>query len=430
MRVHFIGIGGIGVSALARFYLSNGAEVTGSDLASSEVTEDLEKLGAKISIGKNKKANMPRKVDLVIYSPAVQEDNVERQAAVDQGIPVKSYPEALGELTREFQTITVSGSHGKSTTTALVSLVLEEGYCDPTVIIGTRMQEFGNSNFRKGLGGYLVLEADEWNRSFLNYSPRYAVLTNIDAEHLDTYSDVHDVIAAFGEYLSKVPEHGLIVANHDDKNVRELVHRFHPRVVWYSLKDPEAEQVKKVLRVPGEHNLSNALAAYKLGRALGIRDGEILRALSRFNGTWRRFEFKGIKNGAYIFADYGHHPTEIQATLKAARQRFPLRRIWCVYQPHQHQRLLYLWDNFVGAFDMADVVCLLPVYDVAGRETTKAKKEVSSEKLAEALHARGKRVTHLTSHEKAKAYIESHARAGDVVLIMGAGDIYHLTHAV
>lgn len=426
-HIHFVGIGGIGVSSLARYYLAIGAGVSGSDLAASEITQELAREGAEITIGKHKKSNVPKTATAVVCTPAILYSNVELVEGRHRGISVLTYPEALGELTKTYETVTISGSHGKSTTTALVSIVLEEGYFDPTVIIGVKLREFGGSNFRRGRGPYLVIEADEWNRSFLNYSPKYAVVTNIDREHMDTYKTLADLEETFAEYLAKVPPKGVIVANADDPALAKVARKFGEKVTWYSLRDPEARLVKPILKIPGEHNLSNALAAFKLGRALGVFEHDILRGLSRFSGAWRRFELRGIVNGAFVIADYGHHPSEIKATIRAARDRFPLRRIWCIFQPHQHQRLKFLWDDFVGAFDDADRVSLLPVYDVAGRETAAAKKQVSSIKLVEEIKNRGKDISYLESFDDAKKAIHAQARAGDIILLMGAGDIYDLT---
>ena len=430
MRIHFIGIGGIGVSALAKYYLAQGAEVTGSDLISSEITDELQKLGVAITIGKHKKSNIPKKTDLIIYTAAIPKDNPELLEATRQKLKVKSYAKTLGGLTKKYTTITVSGSHGKSTTTALVALVLEEGYFDPTVIVGTKIKEFGDSNFRPGHGSHLLLEADEWNKSFLNYSPEIAIVTNIDAEHLDTYKTVTSIEKTFEKYLAKVPKDGAIIANADDERLKKVAKKFGKLVHWYSLKDPEAVAIRNVLRIPGAHNVSNALAAFKLGWLLGIQKAHILKAISRFSGAWRRFEFKGTANGAFIFTDYGHHPTEIHATILAARERFPFRRIWCVYQPHQFQRLRYLWNEFIPAFDMADRICLLPVYDVAGRENKKSKTSVDSKKLAHELLKRGKDAYHLDTFTEAKEFILSEVHPKDIVLIMGAGDIYNLVTAI
>ena len=429
MFIHFIGIGGIGVSALAKYYLSQGAKVSGSDLVSSEITEEFKKLGVKISIGKHKKTNLPRAAERVIYTSATLKDNPEFKEARKRHLKIQSYPEAVGELTKKYETVTISGAHGKSTTTALSALVLEEGYFDPTVIVGTKIKEFGNSNFRKGLGSYLVLEADEWNKSFLKYHPKVAIVTNIDAEHLDTYKTVEGVEKAFFLYLSKVPSDGAIIANFDSERLRKVAKKFGRLVFWYSLKDKEAEKIAGVLRLPGKHNISNALAAYRLGKLFGIEEGHILHAISGFSGAWRRFEFKGKLNGASIFSDYGHHPAEIHATILAARERFPFRRVWCVYQPHQYQRLSYLWKEFVSAFDMADRVCILPVYDVAGREIKKTRKGVNSKELTHELLQRGKDAMHFDSFADARKFITQNARPGDIILIMGAGDIYKFADA-
>jgi UDP-N-acetylmuramate--alanine ligase len=430
MKIHFIGIGGIGVSAFAKYHLSKGDAVSGSDLVSSEITEEILRLGAKVAIGRPKAANIPKGTEKIIFTAAAGEKHLERKAAAKKGIPSMSYPEAVGELTRTFRTITVSGAHGKSTTTALSALVLEEGYCDPTVIAGTKIPEFGNSNFRAGKGSYLLLEADEWNRSFLHYQPEIAILTNIDAEHLDTYGSIEEVERTFGEYLDRVPAGGCVIANYDEARLRRIADRSGKQVVWYSLQDPETATVRRILKISGEHNVSNALAALNLGRVLGIREAAILSALSRFSGCWRRFEFKGTRNGAFVFSDYAHHPSEIRATIKAARERFPFRRVWCVFEPHQHQRLKYLWEEFISAFDLADRVVLAPVYDVAGRETGRARKEANSEALMREIENRGKFASCLSSLDEIPSELARFARPGDVVLLMGAGNIYRVADRI
>lgn len=426
--IHFIGIGGIGISALVKYFLSQGIAVRGSDLMSSEITDDLVMRGATVVIGPHKRFNVPAGVTRIIYTAAAADDNSELREARRRKIPTQTYAEALGEMTRTYKTITISGAHGKSTTTALAALVLEEGYYDPTVIVGTKLKEFGDSNFRRGYGPHLVLEADEWNKSFLNYSPEIAMVTTIDAEHLDTYKTSEEIEETFQEYLAKVPRHGIIIANKDDLRSRRVAKKFGQRVRWYSLKNSESAIVARVLKIPGTHNISNALAALTLGRSLGIRETHILHALSRFGGAWRRFELKGFFKGAACITDYGHHPTEIAATLAAARERFPFRRIWCVYQPHQRERLLHLWDNFVGAFDNADRVCLLPVYEPIGREMAKTSDDITSLKLTHALVRRGKQACHLDTFGAAKDYMAAEVHKGDAILIMGAGDIYRFAN--
>lgn len=427
MHIHFIGIGGIGVSALAKYYLARGDTVSGSDLMPSEITRELSLAGAAITIGTHRAAHLPRGVARVIYTAAVSARNPEYHEAKKRKIKTQSYAQAIGALTKQYKTIAVAGAHGKSTTTALTALVLEEGYLDPTVIVGTKLKEFGNSNFRPGKGQYLVLEADEFNRSFLNYHPFVAVITNIDREHLDTYRGIAEIQAAFRAFAAKIPRGGTIVANRDNEWVRDTLKKSKKKISWYSLEDKEASTLRTILKIPGEHNVSNALAALHAGRALGISEPDILRGLGRFTGAWRRFEFKDMWKGAYIFSDYAHHPTEIKATIDAARKRFPLRRIWCVYQPHQYQRLALLWDEFHRAFDMADRICILPVYEVAGRERTNIPKHINSQQLAHDLVQCGKNAHHVDSLNEAKTFILHHIKPGDVVIFMGAGDIYTLT---
>lgn len=424
MHIHFVGIGGIGVSALAKYHLAKGDTVSGSDLAASDMTRELEGLGVAMHIGAHKKVHVPKNTGRVIGTAAARKNNEELLHAQAAGIPTMSYAAALGELSRQYQTIAIAGSHGKSTTTAMTALILKEGYCDPTVIVGTKVKEFGNSNFRKGMGSYLVLEADEFNRSFLHYTPTIAVVNNIDAEHLDTYKRPEAVEEAFRHFLSNLAPNGVIVANADDERTRRVASDFGTRVAWFSLHDQKAAEVRRVMRVPGEHNVSNALAALTVGELIGVDSADSMRALGSFRGTWRRFDFRGVLNGAYIFDDYGHHPREVVSTLAAARAQFPWRRLVCVFQPHHHHRLASLWNNFVSAFDGADLVGLLPVYAVAGREQEQGAHEVSSEALIGELRARGKQTEFIPALSDMRSFLHAHTRPGDVVLMMGAGDIY------
>lgn len=426
MHTHFIGIGGIGVSALARHLHAQGHTVSGTDLTHSELIASLAAEGVAITLGAHKKSSVPKSAERVIFTAAIKDDNPELREAATRGIPRISYAEAVGALTREHKTITVSGSHGKSTTTALVALALLEGYADPTVIVGTTLAEFGGSNYHCGRSPYFVLEADEWNKSFLNYSPHIAVITNIDAEHLDTYGTTKEVERTFREYVKKVPADGAIVANADDPGVRRVLKNLKRRIVWYSLSDSEARIIRRILHIPGSHNVSNALAALKCARLIGVLDAPALRAIANFRGTWRRFEFTGMRHGAFVYSDYGHHPSEIVATLKAARERFPFRRVWCAYQPHQYQRLVHHWDDFAQSFDNADRVLLLPVYAVAGREEKAISRKVNSAILTKELSLRGKHAHYAPSFADALYYLNSEVRKGDVVLIMGAGSIYQL----
>ncbi len=401
MKIYLIGIGGIGVSALAQYYLSKGQEVSGSDLVASEITDFLKNKGVIFSV--------PENPDLVVYSPAVKKDNPELKKFLEAKIKCQSYPEALGDLTKEYYTIAVAGAHGKSTTTAMIALVLTEAGLDPTVIVGTKLKEFGGSNFRSGKGKFLVIEACEYDSSFLYYSPKIEVITNIDKEHLDYFKTFANVKKAFRNFIAKLPADGFLV--HNIKG-----------------KQKDVQKLKKILKVPGEHNVSNALNALEVARILVIPDTITFKALSEFEGTWRRFEIKqGNANGKKItiVSDYGHHPNEIMATLKAAREKYPNKKIWCIFQPHQHQRTYYLFNDFVKVFRTVPInkIIITDIYDVAGRETKTINNEVSSEKLVKKINKKNILYLQLVDLEE---QVKKNIKSGEVLIIMGAGDIYKL----
>src|SRR3989344_3710964 len=423
-KIHFIGIGGIGVSALAQYYLKKGHKVSGSDLASSEITDFLKKKGVTIMIGNN--ANHIKKdFDLVIYSPAVKHNNPELLQAKNYNIKAISYPEALGELTKEYYTIAVSGSHGKSTTTAMVSLILIKAGIDPTVIIGTKLKEFGGlalsasegSNFRMGKSKYLVIEACEYDGSFLNYQPNIIVVTNVDKEHMDYFKTFSNVKKTFKNFIKKLPKDGYLVFNSDDPNVPNIKNS-----IGYSINQKEAKKIR--LQIPGAHNVSNALAALSVARILGVKDAISLKSLSEYRGSWRRFEI--IKTKPYtIISDYGHHPNEVLATLKAAREKYPNKKLWLIFQPHHYQRTYYLFKDFINVFRKANIdhIIITDIYDVAGRETKAINTKVNSELLVKKI-ARN-HVQYMNMSE-AETYVKEHIKSGEVLIIMGAGNIYQL----
>ncbi len=427
MKIHCIGIGGIGVSALAQYYLEKGHQVSGSDLAASELTDYLQKKGIGIMIGQ-KPENISGDFDLVIYSPAVKQENPEFKKAKELNLDVQSYPEALGQLTRDYETIAISGSHGKSTTTAMTALVLIAAGLDPTVIVGTKLKEFGGTNYRVGKSKYLVIEACEYDASFENYFPNITVVTNVDKEHLDYFKNFAGVIREFKKFILKLPVNGFLVANKDDKNLVKISKgKFTTK--YYSLKDKDAAKVKKVMKVPGQHNVSNALAVVQVARILGIKDAVTFKALSKFTGTWRRFEVKESKIGKKkitVVSDYGHHPSEVRATLKAAREKWPNKKIHLIYQPHQYQRTYYLFDDFVKLFKNIeiDVILIADIYDVAGREEKTINKKVSSELLVKKI---AKKHVHYMPLDKAEAHVKENAQNGEVLMIMGAGSVYKLS---
>lgn len=454
-QVHFIGIGGIGTSALARWFLSHNYNVSGSDASASEITSEFKKQGIRVFIGHQAK-NVPQEANLAIFSAAVPIDNPERRQAAKLGIPTKSYAEAVGELAKHYKTITVAGAHGKSTTTALLSLVLIKAGFDPTVIIGTKLKEFGNSNFRNGRGDCLVLEADEYQKSFLNYSPTAAIILNIDAEHLDYYKNLTGVKNAFLKFIENIQIGGILVLNKDDKNLSGLKNKIQKisqkkkiKIIWYGITNSGRSSVicykiREILKISGEHNISNTLAVYSLAKALGIKDRDIFNAIGSFHGAWRRMEYRGefkvkgqkSKVKIKVYDDYAHHPTEIKATLAGIAQKWPKTGLICVFQPHQAKRLSLLFKVFIGAFDEANAVILLPIYQVKGRD--KVSQNVDSKKLAKAIKTRInsklREVVYLPSPRKLRTLLskiiqDSCFKLHDsyIIVMMGAGDIYKLT---
>jgi len=416
MKIHFIGIGGIGVSALAKYYLEKGNQVSGSDVVTSSLTDELIEKGAKIFIGPNTRENI-KDCDLVIHSPAVKSNNPEIAEAEFKGIKVLSYPQALGILTKEYFTIAVSGTHGKSTTTSMIALILTEAGLDPTVIVGTKLKEFGDSNFRMGQSQYLVIEACEHEESFLNYWPKIAVITNIEEDHLDYYQNLENIKKAFNEFASHLDKDGILVKQKETAVVCDK------KVIEFSLNEEKCvKKLREIIKIPGDHNILDALAALKVARTLNVSDEVTFSALSKYMGSWRRFEITEYPNFTLI-DDYGHHPTEILATLKGARQKYPNENIYCVFQPHQYQRTLLLFNDFIKTFKeiietkLVDKLFLIDIYDVAGREGGELKEKVSSEKLAIASGA-----IYITKDE-----LFDNLKDGKVIIFMGAGNIYDLS---
>ena len=479
LKVHFIGIGGIGVSALARYYLEKGYQISGSDLVSSEITDVLKKLGAKIVIKskiKNQKSklqlkiqNLLKQANLIIFSPAVPKNHPDLREAKKLKIKCLSYPQALGELTKKHFTIAVAGSHGKSTVAAMIGVLLEKAGFSPTVIVGTKVKEFGSSNCRVGRSKYLVIEADEHFASFLNYWPKIIVLTNIEVDHLDFYKNLKNILKTFKKFVSHLPENGVLIANKDDKRILRMLkskiknpYKAEPsgfrqkskiqfKIQKYSLRQNETKKLRKILKIPGEFNVSNALAALTVARVLKIPDRISFKTLSEYRGSWRRFDIKKIRinnKESTIIDDYAHHPTQIRVTLRAAREKFPKRKIWCIFQPHQYQRTYYLWNDFVKVLSEAlrqaqgkppvDKLIISDIYSVAGRESSEIKKKVSSEKLVQEInkkigHNQVTTVTQLCpvmyipNSKEVERYLNRNLQGGEVVIVMGAGDIYELS---
>lgn len=394
-KVYFIGIGGIGMSAIARMIHLEGKTVTGSDRAKSRVTEELEKLGIKIFY-EQKAENITSDIDLVIYTIAIPDDAPELVKARELGIPCKTYPEMLGLISADKFTIAIAGTHGKTTTTAMVAEIMIEVGLDPTVIVGSLLKS--GTNFIAGKSRYLVVEACEYRRSFLNLHPTLAVVTNIDNDHLDYYKDLADIKSAFGQFL----------AQSENKIIDYQK---------YLAKVPE-------LLVPGEHNRQNAAVTLAVADFLQIDLAVASNALKKFTGTWRRFEYKGkTKNGALVYDDYAHHPTEILASLSGAREFMKKKnlagRLIVVFQPHMYSRTKLLKDDFAESLARADEIILAPIY--VAREQVDP--EISSEILTDLIKTKNPRVLSFKKMEEIEDYLIKDSKAGDLVMTMGAGDI-------
>lgn len=423
-RVHFIGIGGIGVSAVARMMLYEGKEVTGSDRSESEITEMLEQIGIKVSYGQ-KAENISIGTDLVVYTVAITDDNPELMQAKKLSIATMTYPEFLGALSKDKFTIAVSGTHGKTTTTGMIAKILIDAGLDPTVIVGSLVKDSqGNrTNFIPGKSKYLVIEACEYRRSFLNYYPQILVVTNVDNDHLDYYKDVAEIQSAFNELAQRVPQDGFIVTDKNNSAIVPVLEDVEAKVVNYSLYNT----LPMVLKVPGVHNKKNAAAAFAVAIAIGIEPKVAQASLESFAGTWRRFEYKGeTKNGARVYDDYGHHPTEIKATLQGARELYPRERLIVAFQPHLYSRTKLLFDDFAAAFGQADEVVLAPIY--AAREVDDG--TVCSEILAAKISEHGAYAKSFSSLKEVENYLSEKSKKGDVIVVMGAGDIYKIAENI
>jgi len=438
-HVHFVGIGGIGMSGIAEVLLTLGYTVSGSDVARSETTERLQNLGARIALGHDPD-HVTAGVAVVVISSAVKYSNPEVARARDLRIPVIPRAEMLAELMRMKYGLAVAGTHGKTTTTSLLACILSEGGLDPTVVIGGKVLALG-TNARLGLGEYMVAEADESDGTFLLLTPTIAIVTNIDPEHLDHYGDVERAADAFVEFANRVPFYGAAVLCIDSPRVRAVLPRIRKRYVTYGLS-PDAELSARDLvvqgfstaftavrggddlgrvemRMPGRHVAQNALATIAAGAELGIPFATCARALASFTGIHRRFELRGEARGVMVIDDYGHHPEEIRVTLRAAREALD-RRLVAAFQPHRFTRTRDLFADFLDAFDDADVVFVTEIYS-AGEEAIDG---VSGAALAQALKARGHADVRFVPERGALAErIAEEARSGDVVVLLGAGDV-------
>ncbi len=439
-HIHFVGIGGIGMSGIAEVLLNLGYRVSGSDIKNTEITRRLERLGAKVYYG-HRKENV-KDVDVLVFSSAIKPDNPEIVEARERSIPVIPRAEMLAELMRLKYGIAVAGSHGKTTTTSMIATIL--GYCgmDPTVIIGGRLNSIG-SNAKLGQGDFLVAETDESDGSFLMLSPTIAVITNIDPEHLDYYGDMEALKDTFLSFANKVPFYGLVVLCLDHRNIQDLIPRIKKRFVTYGLTTQADFQGRNIeykgfstgydayylgnklgrieINMPGIHNVYNSLAAIAVAMELDLKFEDVRRALKDFSGIQRRFQIKGVIKGITIVDDYGHHPEEIKATLNAAVNSSNGKRIVVVFQPHRYTRTKLLFNEFVKAFNQSDILIITDIYP-ASEERIEG---VSAYNLYAAIKRHGhKDVRYIGDKAGIVDYLVEVLRSGDLVITLGAGDIY------
>ncbi|HUU39566.1 MAG TPA: UDP-N-acetylmuramate--L-alanine ligase [Desulfatiglandales bacterium] len=440
-HIHFVGIGGIGMSGIAELLLNLGYSISGSDIRKTEVTEHLSKLGGRLFEGH--RAQNINMADVVVFSSAVKGDNPEIIEARKRSIPVIPRAEMLAELMRLKYGIAVAGSHGKTTTTSMIGSILTSGNLDPTVVIGGRLNQWGGSNARLGHSDFLVVEADESDGSFLVLSPSIAVVTNIDLEHLDFYHNMNNLRRTFVDFINKIPFYGRAVLCLDNKEIRALIPRLNKSYLTYGLNsraDITAGEISKkgldtsfivsfkgkkigkiTIHAPGEHNVLNALAAIGVGLELDVDFELIQEGLKNLGGLKRRFEIKGEKNDVLVMDDYGHHPTEIIATIKAAKECWPDRRLVVVFQPHRYTRTRDLYDKFVICFDQADHLVITDIYG-AGEDPIEG---IDSGALCQGIRDQGhKSVVFHSGKEEILSLLVHEIRPGDIVLTLGAGDIH------
>jgi UDP-N-acetylmuramate--alanine ligase len=441
-HIHFVGIGGIGMSGIAELLLNLGYRVSGSDLQHTDITKRLQGLGATVYTGHE--ASQIEGANVVVTSSAVAHDNPEVTSATGASVPVIPRAEMLAELMRLKYSVAIAGAHGKTSTTSIVAALLAAGRLDPTVVIGGKLIGIG-SNAVLGQGDFIVAEADESDGSFLKFSPTIAVVTNIDREHLDFYADLDEIKSSFLRFIDQIPFYGLAVLCLDNEPIQEILPRIKKRFVTYGLSNQADIQARDIrfegrrssfevyrhgrrlasvqLNLPGRHNVSNALASIAVGLEIEIPMATMLQALSSIEGVQRRLEIKGTVDGVTVVDDYGHHPTEIKTTLEAVRAIWPENRIVVVFQPHRFTRTQALFDEFTRAFYGSDILMVLPIYAASEKPIA----GVEAEQLCRQIKAHGhKHVVYQAGFEAAQTYLVELAHPGDIILTLGAGNVYQL----
>jgi UDP-N-acetylmuramate--alanine ligase len=440
-KIHFIGIGGISMSGLAEILLENNYKVSGSDMKASSITEKLSMQGAEVFIGHDEK-NI-NDSDLVVYTAAVSDDNPELMRARDLNLHIMDRAEFLGQIMKGHKyNVAISGTHGKTTTTSMVSHIFLDANLDPTILVGGEL-DIINGNVRTGKSEYFITEACEYKASFLKFFPHVGVILNVEADHLDFYRNIDHIQETFIEFIKLIPKDGYLVAYAEDEKLKQIIDHAESNVLTYGInegnitaknisfneKGCSSFEVYKGdeklfdanLNVPGKHNVLNALASICVALSLNVAHEHIIDGLASFFGTHRRFEFKGVKDGVTVVDDYAHHPTEIKATLEAAKN-FPHRKIFCVFQPHTYTRTLTLFDDFTHSFINTDEVILADIY--AARENFT--KLISSDMLGDSIRALGKVCHNFHSFEEIVDYLKANLKEGDLLLTAGAGDVYKI----
>jgi UDP-N-acetylmuramate--alanine ligase len=443
-KYHFIGAGGVGMSGLARFLIDKKAVVSGSDQAASAVTSRLTGMGADIHLGHSAE-NLPPDTDTVVISAAIRESNPELEVARRQGCRVLKYAQLLGDLVNRFEGIAISGTHGKSTTSGWLSYCLKQIGVDTNYVVGADIPQLGGSS-GSGRSEFFVVEACEYDRSFQNFKPAVACILNIERDHLDCYHDEQDIMDAFYHFARGTKPGGRIVANGMDPNTRKVMERLGREriILTFGLEEHYSFSVANVreddgfyqfdvlregqrlgrtrISLPGRHNICNALAVIACAAGIGVEPQRILPVLEGFKGMDRRLMLKGRVNGITVLDDYAHHPTEIKATLQAIRERYRPQRLWCVFQAHQYSRTRCFLDEFADSFSQADRVIVPEIYFARDSET--GRQEVNAEVLAERIRGRGTDAQYIASFDAVCTHLEQHLCSGDLVVTMGAGDVW------
>jgi len=451
-RCHFIGIGGIGMSAIAFIMKNMGFTISGSDMQDSKMIQKLQEAGISTFVG-HSAGNVDPNTDIIVISSAIPKNNPEIERALELGIPIVKRSFVLGQLMNNKKGIAISGTHGKTTTTTMVTLILQKAGLDPISLIGGEVKNIGG-NYLAGNGEYLIAEACEYDRSFLDLHPHIAIITNIEEDHLDYYRDLNEIKEAFSKFVGQIDKNGLLIIYADDPVNLEIAKDAKCKVVGYGFSSKNRMQCDTIsdywevdeiiqnsgetkfglsngekilnfsLHIPGKHNVANACAAIIAAESVGVEDSVSRDVLSEFKGTKRRFEIKGEKDGIIIIDDYAHHPTEIKSTLEGARKFYKDKNLVVVFEPHQYSRTYLLKKEFGGSFGNADLVIIPDIYSV--RDSEEDKKKITADDLVEEIKSNGANALHISGYENVIKYIKENIHSGSVVMTIGAGSVYKI----